>query len=274
MKQIFSLFTVLAMTMGTANSSFAQQETFRVVAILEAIRQANAGLFPAADPNVVKKHIPDGGAPMSTSAFVLFAGEDTVLFDTTTGSPAWDKNLTDAGVKPENVKLILLTHMHGDHIGGLLQGDVRRFPNAKVLCSEPEFGATQLAKVKSVYGQDFTAFKFDDEVFANAHAKVKALDAVGHTPGHTAFLVESVKNSTDKILIIGDLLHVAAVQFPVPEICASYDMDKEKSVASRKRILDFAAKEKIPVAGMHLPVPSIGTVKKTDGGYEWEPKKP
>jgi glyoxylase-like metal-dependent hydrolase (beta-lactamase superfamily II) len=221
--------------------------------------------------------MPDGGAPASMSSFVLFAGEDTILFDTGLGGEAWIKKLTELGVKPESVKLILLTHFHGDHIGGLMQDNVRRFPNAKVLASAPEHesGAQQppIVKIQSAYGQDFAKFKFDDEVFANAVIKIKALDAVGHTPGHAAFLIESKKESKEKFLIIGDLLHAAALQFPVPEACASFDADKEKAVVSRKRILDFAAQEKIPVGGMHLPPPSIGTVKKEDKGYAFELKK-
>jgi glutathione peroxidase len=186
--------------------------------------------------------------------------------------------LTDLGVKPENVKLILLTHMHGDHIGGFLQGDARRFPNARVICAKPEYEhwlsgdgnqRTPQRRIKAVYGQDFTPFNFGDEVFTNPSVKVKALDAAGHTPGHAAFLIEPTEAQGEKLLIIGDLLHAAALQFPVPEACARFDMDHEKAVASRKRILNFAAQEKIPVAGMHLPSPSVGSVETDGGGFRF-----
>jgi len=281
----FVLLTTLIVTMCISSSLFAQKKSYRVAHINEASdRTMNAGLFTSADPEAVKKYMPNGSAPASMSSFVLFAGEDTILFDTGNNSEIWSQNLTGLGVKPENVKLILLTHMHGDHIGGLLQGDARRFPNAKILCSKPEYDfellrerqpqGAQFSRIKAAYGQDFATFNFDDEVFANASVKVKALDAVGHTAGHTVFLTESPDVQEAKLLIIGDLLHAAALQFPVPEACASYDADKDKAVVSRKRVLDFAAQEKLTIAGMHLPSPSLGTVKKNNqGGYDWEQSK-
>ena len=257
----------IAIAMCTTNSIFAQQKGYKIVAIDEAPgRPMNAGRFASAAPEAVKKYMPDGDAPASVTSFILFAGEDTILFDTGTGNELWVKKLTEAGVKPENVKYVFLTHMHGDHIGGLFQNNARRFPNAKVLCSKPEY--EKLDKVKSAYGQDFTTFNFGDEVFANALVKVKALDAVGHTPGHTAFWVESTKTEGEGLMIVGDLLHAVALQFPVPEACASFDMDHEKAVATRKRILDEAAKGKYPIAGMHFPAPHMGKVEKNDqGGY-------
>ena len=253
--------------MCTTTSIFAQQKNYKIVAIDDSPgRTMNAGRFTSADPEAVKKYMPEGSAPASVTTFILFAGEDTILFDTGNGNELWVKKLTEAGVKPESVKFVFLTHMHGDHIGGLFQNNARRFPNAKVLSSKPDY--EQLAKVKSAYGQDFTTFNFGDEVFANAQVKVKALDAVGHTPGHAAFWIESTKAEDEGLMIVGDLLHAVALQFPVPEACASFDMDHEKAIASRKRILDEAAKGKYPIAGMHFPAPHIGKVEKNDqGGY-------
>ena len=275
----FSLSVMFIAALSTAGSILAQD--LKVVALNEnSTRTMGASTFASADPEAVRKYIPEGGAPASVSSFILFAGEDTVLFDAGQNSETWSNKLTDLGVKPESIKLIFLTHMHGDHIGGLLQGDTRRFPNAKVFSATPEYEhwmrlqqTGQVGKIASAYGQDFMKFNFDEEVFANPLVKVKALDASGHTPGHTVFLIEPKQGSTEKILILGDLLHAAALQFPVPEACASFDMDREKAVASRKRILDFAAQEKISVGGMHLPPPSIGTVEKEDKGYSFELKK-
>jgi len=281
----FVLLATLMIAMCIAHSLLAQQKGYRIVAIDEAPgRTMDAALFSTADPEAVRKYMPAGGAPASVTTFALFAGEDVILFDAGLGNEPWVKGLTDLGVKPENVKLVLLTHFHGDHIGGLFQGDARRFPNAMVRCSELELGplpgrfiaGSTAGKIAGAYkyGEDFTTFKFDDIVFENSEVRVKALDASGHTPGHAVFLIETKGEQAEKLLIIGDLLHAAALQFPVPEACARFDMDQEKAIAARKRILDFAAQEKIPVAGMHLPPPSIGTVKKNDqGGYDWEPNK-
>jgi glyoxylase-like metal-dependent hydrolase (beta-lactamase superfamily II) len=169
--------------------------------------------------------------------------------------------------------------MHGDHIGGLLKDGARRFPNARVLCAVPEYewwlarsytppAAEQPLRILAAYGTDLATFQFDDVVFENSEVKVKALDASGHTPGHTVFLIEPKDSQGERLLILGDLLHAAALQFPAPEACARFDMDQPKAIAARKRILDFAAQENIPVAGMHFPPPHIGTVEKNDqGGY-------
>ncbi|MDR1964403.1 MAG: MBL fold metallo-hydrolase [Planctomycetaceae bacterium] len=242
----------------------------------------DSGIFVSADPAAVKKYMPEGTAPASMSSFVLFSGDDIVLIDTGLGGTNWVKGLADLGVKPEKIKIILLTHMHGDHIGGLLDGDTRRFPNAVVLSAKLEYdywlpqnakaGTPQLEKIKSAYGNDFSkTFEFDEQVFANASIKIKALNAVGHTPGHTAFLIESSKS---RLLIVGDLLHVAALQFPVPEACPRYDMDPKTATVTRKRLLDFAIQQGLPIGGMHLPAPNIGTVKSNgQGGYEFFARK-
>jgi len=291
----FVLLAALVVTMCVANSIFAQngalftgvfvfdheqQQDLRIVAIDEDPgRIMDAGLFATADPDVLRRYMPEGGAPASVTTFVLFAGEDTILFDAGLGGELWVQKLDEAGVKPESVKLVLLTHMHGDHIGGLLQGNERRFPNAKVLVARPEYewwlarsytppAAEQPLRILAAYGTDLAAFNFDDVVFENSEVKVKALDASGHTPGHTVFLIEPKDSQGERLLILGDLLHAAALQFPRPEVCARFDMDHERAIAARKRILDFAAQEKIPVAGMHFPPPHFGIVEKNDqGGY-------
>jgi glyoxylase-like metal-dependent hydrolase (beta-lactamase superfamily II) len=271
-------FLPCAMVALTTLSVLAQD--VRLIALDESSgRTMNVGVFASADQDTVKKYMPNGSAPASMSSFVLFAGEDmVVLFDTGQNAENWSKKLTDLGVKPENVKLIFITHFHGDHIGGFLNGDAKRFPNANVMCSEPEYEAGQqqpaIVKIKAAYGEVFQTFEFDSVFFVSPLVKVKAIDASGHTPGHTAFLIEPAKEDVklEKTLIVGDLLHAAALQFPAPEACASFDMDKEKSVATRKRVLDLAAAEKWLIGGMHFPPPSVGTVKKEGSGYTFELK--
>ena len=298
MKHVLILFTLFTFAMSVTHSLFAQQRLGGgiVIPVAGQARTMDASTFPSAAPEVIKRHMPEGGAPASTSSFALLVppfGEEKrqiILFDAGLGDETWIKSLDLAfsigNGSPEDVTLILLTHMHGDHIGGLMNGDVRRFPKAKLLCSEPEYEhwlpknaeprTPQIARIKAAYGEDFTTFNFDDIVFERAESmvKIKALDAAGHTPGHTVFLVEHGFNTGDqgvieqKTLIIGDLLHAAALQFPAPEVCARFDMDIPKSIASRKRILDLAAQEKTWVRGMHFPAPYLGTVEKNDqGGY-------
>ncbi len=117
----------------------------------------------------------------------------------------------------------------------------------------------------AAYGDRLGTFEFGDEILPG----FTAVEAVGHTPGHTAF---SLKSGGQEILFVGDIVHAAALQFPEPDECAAYDRDKEQAVASRKRLLTLAAENNLPVAGAHIPFPGVGFVK-TDGkrGFTFSP---
>ena len=93
---------------------------------------------------------------------------------------------------------------------------------------------------------------------------IVAVDAHGHTPGHTAFLVE---NGGAKLMIAADLIHFGGIQLPVPDVAVTYDSDPVKAVAARKRLFDKAAAENYTVLSMHLPFPGIGTLSKEGSGY-------
>ena len=168
---------------------------------------------------------------------------------------------------------VLLTHMHGDHIGGLLgkHGEAV-FSRALVYVSMPEWEfwqngtagpqGKQVRKVLHAYGSRVRTFRFGEEVLPG----IKALDASGHTPGHTVF-------ETDSLLIVGDLLHAAALQIPRPEVCTIYDMNPSGAVQARRRFYEFAASSPKPVAGMHLPYPGIGRIGRSAAGYVYLPGK-
>jgi glyoxylase-like metal-dependent hydrolase (beta-lactamase superfamily II) len=274
-----NVFLMSFMSVFAVMSADAAEE-FSVVAVTEAKRAMPAAIFPDAAKQDLQKYMPGGTAPASMSSMLLKTGDETVLIDAGLGGADWVSTLEKNGVEAKKVKVILLTHFHGDHVGGLLDGNQRRFPNAKILSAKKEYEYwlpknaparnAQLETIRKAYGKDFSeTFDFEDTVWTLGDVKVKAIDATGHTPGHTAFLISSPKK---KLLIIGDLLHGAALQFPKPEICATYDVTPSDAVKSRKRVLDFSAENNVPIAGMHLPVPCIGTVKKDGkGGYEFRP---
>ena len=94
---------------------------------------------------------------------------------------------------------------------------------------------------------------------------VQAIAAPGHTPGHTAYIIES---GNSRLLVWGDLTHVTTLQLPHPEIAVTYDSDSKQAIASRKQILEYVAKNQIPIAGMHLASPAVGDIKADgQGGY-------
>ena len=141
--------------------------------------------------------------------------------------------------------------MHGDHVGGLLANGTAAFPAAdlyinKVECDawmSMEGQAETLKKISQAYGERLKTFQTEDVLPYG----IQAIEAYGHTPGHTAFRMGD-------ILIAGDIMHGIALQANHPEFCAGFDMDKEMSVQSRREILKMA-EEGVKVYGMHFPAP-------------------
>lgn len=194
------------------------------------------------------------GIPSSMSAFLLQTEGKNVLFDAGMGGELLN-HLTTIGLSAEQIDYIYITHCHGDHIGGMLKDGAPVFPNAQVYLSKPEYDAwmnmegdrsEQTKTVLNAYGENVHQFEFGETLPCG----VKAVEAVGHTPGHTAY-------EKSNLLIIGDLFHGLALQKDFPQFCARFDMDKEASVASRKRLLDYAREKKLHMAGMHLPAPGF-----------------
>lgn len=253
-------------------------------------------LFSGADPAAIDALWPktksgalEKAAPASINVFMIKTPGQNILVDAGFGSFS-DKRagklqelLKKAGIAPESIKAVLVTHMHGDHIGGLLDKEGKpAFANALIYVSGPEKAfwsddtAMNAAKEASkrnfevarkslaAYGDKVNVFEFGKEIIPG----ITALDAVGHTPGHTAFLLRS---GALKMLFWGDLAHAAAVQIPNPDICASYDMDMPQAVKSRRALMKLAAAERMIVAGAHLPFPGTGRIEAMGNGFIYKP---
>ncbi len=214
----------------------------------------------ASDSLFASLNLPDG-IPASVSTFLLQIDGKNILFDAGLGAFGGQTldRLAALDVTPDKIDLIYLTHFHVDHIAGMVTKDsagkdVKVFNNATVYAGKVEYDAwmndipkNDLQKaVMGIYKDKLHLFAFGDSL---PHG-VLALDAVGHTPGHTAFQVSN-------LLVIGDLMHGYALQKDHPEINSNYDMDKEKSVESRKRLMQYARDNKLTMAGMHLPSPGF-----------------
>lgn len=214
-------------------------------------------LFPTASAELIESLGVQDGVASSMSAFLIREDGHNILFDAGLGGP--DSQLLPAldtlGIRPEDIDYIFITHLHGDHIGGLMKNGEAVFTSAKVylgriehdawLEMDPSRNAQQLALYAAYEGQ-MNLFEFGDSL----PFSIQALDARGHTPGHTAF-------QKGKVLIAGDLMHGTAIQMADPTVNSTYDMDQEMSIESRVRIMNYAKENNLLVAGMHFADPGF-----------------
>lgn len=188
-------------------------------------------------------------------------------------------NLATLGVSPADIDTIVMTHMHPDHEAGLIDRDKRAvFPNAELVVHEAENAFWQddaaLARASEAGKGDFVRARDALAAYAGRVRQVgddaevapgmRAVGTPGHTPGHTAWLVES---GGDALLVWGDIVHLPGVQFALPEAGVVFDIDSKAAAKTRRRVLDMVAAEKLRVAGIHHDFPAFGHVKSAGEGF-------
>lgn len=273
MKLLLTTVAVFSVGCAAAESRSFNFEDSVLTAIQDAPQTMAQSLFPQIKPEEFKAFAGGAEAKASFNSFLLRRGESYILFDTGNGGKRGSllAVLESSGVSPKDIDSILLTHMHGDHIGGLLDSSGKAvFPEATVYLSASEHdywmaqsgGNGDLArKVFDGYKGRIKTFDFGDSPIPG----IVALDACGHTPGHTVY-------ETEDFLIIGDLLHAASVQFPRPDVNAVFDADAKKAAEARLRFFESAAASGKIVAGMHLPFPGTGKIIKEGSGFRFIPE--
>jgi len=251
---------------------------FEVSMMVERENPGNAGILAGVDAATLKQYIPAAGFKHSTNMFLIKTPGRNILVDTGFGQTVFDK-ITKLGVKPEQIDAVLMTHLHPDHIGGLAKDGKALFPNATIYLSAKEreyFTKTQVsqAAVAALAPYGSKVVTFDPSELGGKLTEllpgIFPIAAYGHTPGHTMYLLDS---NGSKFIIWGDLLHVALVQFPLPDISTTYDMDQKAAATIRRQTLDYAAKNKIPIGGMHIVYPAVGTVIADGNGFKFVPAK-
>lgn len=273
--------------------------TFEVTAINDGMISLPLSLFPSADKTealavLAKAHRPEN-APTVVNGYVVNTGDKLILVDTGYGNMAGPDagslldNVKAAGFEPAQIDAIVLTHLHPDHVGGLLDQQGKPvFTNASLLICDKEHAFWTDEGTTSRAPADVQKF------FKIAQAAVKPYDkrlqllkdgeeispgittaiAPGHTPGHSTLRLSSGR---DTLLIWGDIVHVAALQFEKPEWAIAFDSDQAQAIQTRKKLFDQLTSDGTLIAGMHLDFPGLGYVAREKEGYSfqraiWSPK--
>ncbi|MGY2732653.1 MBL fold metallo-hydrolase [Sphingomonas sp. UYP23] len=254
--------------------------SLRLVALRDMINAVpnDASVFgpqvgvPAVSAVLRQAGAPTDTLPLGVDALLVEMPGHTVLIDTGLGPKvggSLPKSFAAAGVDPAKVTDVLITHSHGDHVGGLLTADGGlAFPNATI-----RMAAAEWAFLKSKPDNAALAAAITPKVqtFAPGATVVPGIRAVplpGHTPGHSGYEITSGK---ERLLDIGDSAHSAIVSLAKPEWVIAYDTDAKQGIVRREATLAQLAASHERVFAPHFPFPGVGRVVKSGTGYRWQP---
>lgn len=201
---------------------------------------------------------------------VVNTGSQLVLFDTGLNPGGITSALTEAGYSADQIDTVVLTHMHGDHIGGLMDGDAPTFANAAYVTGRVEYDAWAKAENK---GFDTRVKPLAEKMTfledgGSAAPGITAMAAFGHTPGHMVYMLES---SGRNMLLASDFANHYVWSLAHPDWEVRFDMDKAAAAATRRRLLDMMATDGLPFSAYHMPFPATGYVARRGEGYVYEP---
>jgi len=259
---------------------------FEVTVLSDGTNQLQAMKLLQGDPREIaaalKRSFLGEQVETAHNGFLINTGSKLVLIDpgagTMLGPSMGDltSNLRAAGYRPELVDEIYITHMHTDHVGGLVAGGQRVFPNATLRIDKRDtdywlsesnmraapdaakrfFQAAMASVNPYVQAGKLKVFEGDTDLVPG----VRAQSAYGHTPGHTMYVVES---KGEKLALWGDLVHVAAVQFDDPSVTIAYDVDKSAAASAHELVFADAARHGYLVAGAHISFPGVGHLRRS-----------
>jgi glyoxylase-like metal-dependent hydrolase (beta-lactamase superfamily II) len=245
---------------------------------------------PAKTDAALKRAFEASPVETSSNTFLINTGARLVLIDTGAGAllgPTLGKflvNLRAAGYRPEQIDDVFLTHMHPDHVGGLMASGALAFPNATIHASRRDsdywlsqanldhapsdakgyFQGAMASLGPYIAAGKYRPFDHDSELVPG----VRAIATPGHTAGHTSYLVES---RGQKLMLIGDLIHVAAVQFNDPGVTIAFDSDAPAAAATRMKMFAELASDGDLIGANHLAFPALGRLHASGKSWQWVP---
>ncbi|MBV6632097.1 MAG: MBL fold metallo-hydrolase [Alphaproteobacteria bacterium] len=230
--------------------------------------------------------LPSDGIKLGFTPTLVNTGKELVLFDAGNGDVRRPNagllrdRLAVAGYTPEQVDVIAITHMHPDHIGGLMEDGEPAFPNARYVASTTEYNFwtnTDLASNEQVSGIHALVMErvaplaekmtfIDDE--QDVVSGITAVAANGHTPGHTLFRID---NGGKSVLLTADTANHFVFSLQRPDWHFQFDFDPGKAAATRRRVFDMLATDEMAFIGYHMPFPSLGYVQASGNGFRYTP---
>ena len=201
---------------------------------------------------------------------VINTGAELVLFDTGLNGAGITAALAAAGYTPDQIDVVVLTHMHGDHIGGLMTDGAPTFPNARYVTGSAEFdhwnGTDNEGFANNVRPMaEKTEMIGDGGTVASG---ITSMAAFGHTPGHMTYMIES---EGQQLVLGADFANHYVWSLAHPDWEVRFDMDKQAAAATRRRILGMLAADRIPFIGYHMPFPALGYVEARGEGFHYVP---
>ncbi len=218
------------------------------------------------------------------SPVILNTGTELVLFDTGNGESRRGGGvgrlgdaMQTAGYTPEQIDVVVITHMHPDHIGGLMEGGAPAFPNARYVIGEAEYAfwtddARASGPTEGLYkmGQSLVVPLAEKMTFlkdgTDVVSGVAALEAFGHTPGHLGYRIESEGR---QLVLTGDVANHYVIGFQKPDWGFGFDADKALASATRRSVLGMLAADRLPFVGYHMPFPSVGYVEPINDAFRY-----
>ena len=219
--------------------------------------------------------IPTDVAQFFFTPTLVHTGSELVLFDTGLGQGGIQAALADVGVSPDQIDVVVITHMHPDHIGGMTTNDAPTFANARFVTAATEHNFWSAMDAGNRVG-DMVAAKVTPQAEkmtfiddgGEVTSGITAMAAHGHTPGHTVYHLES---NGQRLVLTADLANHYVWSFARPEWPFSFDMDAAAATASRRNVLGMLAADKIPMIGYHMPFPAAGYVETRGEGFRFVP---
>ncbi|MEL7175580.1 MAG: MBL fold metallo-hydrolase [Pseudomonadota bacterium] len=256
---------------------------FKVVTLLDGSRSAEnpqetfgMNVSPEEFQTVSEANfIPSDSGQFFFTPTLVDTGAERILFDTGLGQGGLQSALSQAGYAPADITTVVITHMHPDHIGGMMSDGAATFPNARYITGSAEYNFWSAMEAGNRVGDMVASnvtplaeqMTFVDDG-ASVASGVTAMATFGHTPGHMGYMLES---GGRQLFLMADMANHYVWSLAYPDWEVRFDMDKEAAAATRRRVLGMLAADKIATIGYHMPFPAAGFVDTREDGFRYVP---